>query len=171
MAAEAVIDLQHGPDRHMIDRLLAHVKQTQHVDAFVAAYRAYPPLLVESALHKEFCALVDEILLLADDYAFAEGLGVNTRSLARGESIETPDPHLSPREQEVLGLIALGLSNSGIAHQLYISEATVKVHVRHIFDKLGVRSRTEAAVHPAAQRARYATSGISSAAGPTSDLP
>ena len=53
---------------------------------------------------------------------------------------------LSPREEEVLHLISLGLSNAAIASELYISEATVKVHVRHILEKLGARSRTEAAI-------------------------
>jgi DNA-binding NarL/FixJ family response regulator len=46
----------------------------------------------------------------------------------------------------VLGLIAQGLTNKEIAGTLFISEATAKVHVRHIFDKLGVRTSTEAAL-------------------------
>jgi DNA-binding NarL/FixJ family response regulator len=53
---------------------------------------------------------------------------------------------LSPREQEVQGLLAQGLSNKEIARVLFISEATVKVHIHHIFEKLGVRSRAAAAV-------------------------
>ena len=55
---------------------------------------------------------------------------------------------LSPREKEVLALIAQGLSNAAIGTTLFISPVTVKVHVRHIFEKLGVRSRTEAALQP-----------------------
>jgi DNA-binding NarL/FixJ family response regulator len=46
---------------------------------------------------------------------------------------------------EVLGLIAQGLRNRDISEALYITESTTKIHVRHIFDKLGVRSRAEAA--------------------------
>jgi DNA-binding NarL/FixJ family response regulator len=52
---------------------------------------------------------------------------------------------LSPREAEVLELLAQGLTNGQIAKLLYISLSTTKVHVKHIYDKLGVRSRLEAA--------------------------
>ena len=53
---------------------------------------------------------------------------------------------LSPREREVLLLVSRGKSNHEIARLLFISQATVKVHIRHIFEKLGVRTRTEAAL-------------------------
>lgn len=51
---------------------------------------------------------------------------------------------LSTRESEVLALIAEGLSNAAIGRELFIGEATVKTHVSHIFEKLGVRDRTRA---------------------------
>jgi DNA-binding NarL/FixJ family response regulator len=53
-------------------------------------------------------------------------------------------PSLSPREIEVLKLIAAGKSNKEIGALLFISEGTVKTHVLSIHDKLGVRDRTEA---------------------------
>jgi DNA-binding NarL/FixJ family response regulator len=52
---------------------------------------------------------------------------------------------LSNREREVYELVAQGRSNRQIAASLFISESTAKVHVRHIFEKLGVRSRVEVA--------------------------
>ena len=51
---------------------------------------------------------------------------------------------LSPRELEILELVAQALSNSQIAHLLFISEATVKRHLRNIFVKLDANSRIDA---------------------------
>ena len=54
--------------------------------------------------------------------------------------------HLTPREREVLGLIARGRSNKRIALELGISEKTVKAHVGQVLAKLGVTDRTQAAL-------------------------
>lgn len=77
------------------------------------------------------------------------------RSAAAGEAVLAPpvaarlidrvqSPHtaLTGRELEIVGHLAAGDSNRGIARALTISEATVKSHLVHIFDKLGVNSRT-----------------------------
>jgi two-component system, NarL family, response regulator LiaR len=56
---------------------------------------------------------------------------------------EHPDP-LTPRELDVLRLLAQGYSNKEIARTLHLVEETVKFHVRHILAKLGVQSRTQA---------------------------
>lgn len=80
------------------------------------------------------------------------------RAAARGESVLSPtvasrlmgrmrapgEEALSAREIEVLELVAEGASNKEIARQLHISKATVKTHLVHIFDKLGVSDRTAA---------------------------
>jgi len=51
---------------------------------------------------------------------------------------------ITPRELEILGLIAAGLSNREIADRLFVSENTVKTHSSRVFDKLGARRRTQA---------------------------
>lgn len=69
--------------------------------------------------------------------------GVAAKALRRREAEPTAQP-LSPREREVLRLIANGLDNGAIAEGLFISESTVKNHITNLFVKLGVRSRAEA---------------------------
>jgi DNA-binding NarL/FixJ family response regulator len=59
---------------------------------------------------------------------------------------QNPD-ELTPREMEVLQLLARGLANKEIARELSIGEKTVKTHVSNILSKLGVLSRTQAALH------------------------
>jgi DNA-binding NarL/FixJ family response regulator len=80
------------------------------------------------------------------------------RAAARGETVLAPavaarlltslrqpaQPVLSARELEVLALVAHGASNRDVASRLSISEATVKSHLLHVFDKLGVDDRTAA---------------------------
>jgi DNA-binding CsgD family transcriptional regulator len=53
---------------------------------------------------------------------------------------------ITPREHEILGLIAEGLSNREIGERLFVSENTVKTHSSRLFDKLGVNRRVQAAV-------------------------
>jgi len=86
-----------------------------------------------------------------------EELLAGIRSVARGEvalapsiaamlvkRVATPSVTLSPRETEVLRLVAQGQSNPAIASTLFVGEATVKTHLLHVFEKLGVSDRTRA---------------------------
>jgi DNA-binding NarL/FixJ family response regulator len=76
-----------------------------------------------------------------------DGLGGLLRS--RFQSPAVPFEALTPREAEVIQLLALGLSNKEIAGRLNVSEHTAKFHVNAILGKLGAQSRTEAVVRAA----------------------
>jgi DNA-binding NarL/FixJ family response regulator len=67
-------------------------------------------------------------------------------AIRRGDAAGDPGTTLTPREHEVLELIAAGRSNKRIALELGIAEKTVKTHVGHLMAKLGVSDRTQAAL-------------------------
>jgi DNA-binding NarL/FixJ family response regulator len=71
----------------------------------------------------------------------------NTLVKRAEEKQQFPAPRLTDRELEVLKLVAQGMSNREIAEDLYISENTVKNHVRNILEKLHLHSRMEAVVY------------------------
>jgi two-component system NarL family response regulator len=71
----------------------------------------------------------------------------NTLAKRAEERTAVPTPRLTERELEVLKLVAQGLSNREIAGELFISENTVKNHVRNILEKLHLHSRMEAVVY------------------------
>jgi DNA-binding CsgD family transcriptional regulator len=112
-----------------------------NADSFVVAYRLAPDLL--NIIVGIGFALSDFLLrpVVTYDSRLAEKAGLSQR----GARILSANP-LTDREEEVLDLLRRGMSNREIAQTLWIAPSTAKVHVRHIFEKLGVRSRTEAAL-------------------------
>lgn len=78
----------------------------------------------------------------------ALGPAIQSRLMGR---LRSPAVSLTRRELEVLALVAAGRSNDEVAADLFLSRATVKTHLVHIFDKLGVDSRTAAVARARAQ--------------------
>jgi DNA-binding NarL/FixJ family response regulator len=116
--------------------------QTGNLDSLVVAYRAHPEFLLSSNLRDtKVSGILNALMTRAGDAALAESLGIALPQ----HSI------LSRRETEIHALIAAGLTNREIAERLVISEATVKLHVHHVLEKLGVRTRTAAALRKLAQ--------------------
>jgi DNA-binding NarL/FixJ family response regulator len=73
----------------------------------------------------------------------AVAVGMTVVPAARGREIAPPT--LSAREKQILRLVIEGRANKEIAAQLFVAESTVKCHLSAVFQKLGVRSRAEAA--------------------------
>lgn len=88
--------------------------------------------------------------IVAGKTVVAPDLAPVLAKVVQGQSVKVRDPSpfsdLTPRESEILGLLAEGQSNKAIARNLGISDGTVKLHVKAILRKLGVHSRVEAAV-------------------------
>jgi DNA-binding NarL/FixJ family response regulator len=95
--------------------------------------------LVKSVSRKELTALLRLVPRSADTVV----LYVPRRTLKSAERT-TPRDLLSPRELDVLQLVAMALSNGQIAHRLSITEATVKRHLSNVYPKLGAVSRLDA---------------------------
>jgi LuxR family maltose regulon positive regulatory protein len=116
------------------------------VDHLVVAYRSSPELLSvllrSSRLPSRVAALVERVG--DDDLATALGHPVTVTGY--------PTTRLTKRELEIYELLCGGLANRQIAELLVISESTVKLHVHHIYNKLGVRSRQALVIHAALQR-------------------
>jgi DNA-binding NarL/FixJ family response regulator len=155
---------QHKPDVIVLDLQLAGMKGTQVIAALRSrpAPPGPPKVLVLTAYNDG-----DSIRSALD--AGADGLALKTESpqqtltairqvqagqlvfpqAARrwieGRGAGAPGD-LTPREREVWALVAAGMTNPQIAERLGLSDNTVKFHVQHLFSKLGVKNRTEAAL-------------------------
>jgi ATP/maltotriose-dependent transcriptional regulator MalT len=129
-----------GRANSILGKAFRETRQTENFDAFVLAYRSYPPILEPLTRMSDEDARACIRHIPVSDRRLASRVGLNVEAPAY-----EPKPNLlTPREQEVLGLIRNGLTNKEIARTLWIEETTAKAHVRNAFRKLGARSRTEA---------------------------
>jgi DNA-binding CsgD family transcriptional regulator len=116
------------------------LEMTQAYDCLVCASRSHPKLLRDVAAVPNVIDL-PAILRQARDFKLAATAGIELdAATAAGSRFDL----LTKRERQVLALICEGLTNAEIASRLFLSPATVKLHLRHIYAKLRVRSRTEA---------------------------
>jgi DNA-binding CsgD family transcriptional regulator len=132
----AICDVEMGgaPPR----RLFQLATSTCIWDPVLAGLRASRTLLDATVADMSLRPSFERLLRVSEDVALAR------QARIRPKSARPPDALLSARELEVLGLVTQGLRNREIAKALFVAESTVKVHVRHILEKLGVRSRAEA---------------------------
>jgi DNA-binding NarL/FixJ family response regulator len=130
-AVKVVVLTTYADDRSVLDALRAGALGYLTKDAGAAE--------IQQALHRVAggqAALDPAVQLhLVEAIADGQSLGPTPATLPDG---------LTPREAEVLTLIAAGLSNTEIAERLVVSEATVKSHVNHMLAKIGARDRAQA---------------------------
>lgn len=140
-AARAILSLRRGgrsADAECVN-VLMRMHAEGHVNAIVTAARAFPDLVRAGASSDACARALTHALSSSSDVDIARQAGFQIpRELRRSEQ-------LSPRERDVYELIIQGRSNREIASTLFISESTTKVHVRHIYEKLGVHTRAELA--------------------------
>jgi DNA-binding NarL/FixJ family response regulator len=143
-AVKVVVLTTYADDRSVLDALRAGALGYLTKDAGAAE--------IQQALHRVAggqAALDPAVQLhlveaIADGPGGAGGKGFPPGSGGSGGSSPRANTALTPREAEVLTLIAAGLSNTEIAERLVVSEATVKSHVNHMLAKIGARDRAQA---------------------------
>ena len=96
--------------------------------------------------------LVEAIRSVADGHSLLDPEATRALMARVTHPPAKPDPELSPQQERVLELIVAGLSNREIAQRLGLAEKTIKNYVSAILDKLGLRSRTQAALYRVQQR-------------------
>ncbi len=139
--ATAITDHSVNGREHNLHGAFQRATSLSHIDSVISAYRGYPAALEVLAGVPANVPRLRQILQAGRDHAQAKRIGLHL-PVADAEASGL----LTYREREVAALIYHGLSNTQIAKALWISESTAKVHVRNILRKLGVRTRTEAAV-------------------------
>ena len=120
------------PPRRAIEEAFEGALRTGNIDALVTAYRVCPRLLEVLSTHPTYLDRLRPVLDRSKDHSLAESVGIRLPS----EHVRLGG--LSKREIEVLSYVSQGLSNKDIGKALFITETTVKVHVRNICRKLDV---------------------------------
>jgi DNA-binding NarL/FixJ family response regulator len=120
-------------------RTVQTVIDTGCLEVLVVAARACTPLVSACVTNESVARRLTSLFAASRDVTLGRRCGLKMPREVRRSGT------LSNREREVYELVAQGRSNRQIAASLFISESTAKVHVRHIFEKLGVRSRVEVA--------------------------
>jgi DNA-binding NarL/FixJ family response regulator len=165
--AEAVrMVAEHNPDVLLVDLRMPNV---DGVEATRQVRTEYPRTeVVVLTTYSDDDSVLSALRAGARGYitkdADAESIGRAIEAAAAGQSIldadvqrrliegaatapKPVDTGLTPRELDVLRLIAEGLSNTEIARQLFVSEATVKTHINHLFAKANLRDRAQAVAY------------------------
>jgi DNA-binding NarL/FixJ family response regulator len=142
---EVVVLTTHADEASILDALSAGARGYLTKDAGIAEISR---AIHAAAAHQTLLDPVVHQQLIAAATARQTGTGPTPASEgpeAGGATLPTALPdELTPREAEVLSLIARGLSNREIASELFVSEATVKTHINHLFSKIDARDRAQA---------------------------
>jgi DNA-binding NarL/FixJ family response regulator len=136
---EVVVLTTHADEASILDALSAGARGYLTKDAGIAEIAR---AVEAAAAHQTLLDQVVQAQLLATATAHSAARA-GTADGSAEPSASLPD-ELTPREAEVLTLIARGLSNQEIAAALYVSEATVKTHINHVFAKVDARDRAQA---------------------------
>jgi DNA-binding NarL/FixJ family response regulator len=126
--------------------LTTHADEDSILDALRAGARGYLTKdagIAEISRAVQAAAAHQAVLDPVAQSALIQAASAGARAAPASTPAGLPD-ELTPREAEVLSLIANGLSNGEIASTLVVSEATVKTHINHVFAKIGARDRAQA---------------------------
>jgi LuxR family maltose regulon positive regulatory protein len=139
-AARVAVALHAGRDAtRALDRFATALSQTGHLDTLIWTTRGLPSLLHQAAQRPSMRRALRLTATRSEDASMASAIGIPSLVPRRKQV-------LSAREHDVLDLAAQGFHDREIARRLFISENTVKTHLRNIYVKWNVTSRTQAAM-------------------------